>query len=71
MRYEEKAALQDSNKARMYEARKKQDKLKKYDVNITFLTTVQASDENDAEDQAISFFDWGNVNIKIEEISDE
>ena len=71
MRYEEKAALQDSNKARMYEARKKQDKLKKYDVNITFLTTVQAEDENEAEDQAISLFDWGNVNIKIEEISDE
>ena len=71
MRYEQKAALQDSNKARMYEEKKKQDKLKKYDVNITFLTTVQAEDENDAEDQAISLFDWGNVNIKIEEISDE
>ena len=28
MRYEEKAALQDSNKARMYEEKKKQDKLK-------------------------------------------
>ena len=71
MRYEEKAALQDGNKARIYAAKKKQDKLKKYDVNITFLTTVQAEDENEAEDQAISLFDWGNVNIKIEEISDE
>ena len=28
MRYEEKAALQDSNKARIYAAKKKQDKLK-------------------------------------------
>jgi hypothetical protein len=71
MRYEEKAAIQDENKSRIYAAKKKQDKLKKYDVNITFLTTVQAEDENEAEDQAISLFDWGNVNIKIEEISDE
>jgi len=71
MRYEQKAALQDSNKARIYAAKKKQDKLKKYDVNITFLTTVQAADENDAEDQAISLFDWGNVDMKIDEVSDE
>ena len=28
MNYEQKAALQDSNKARMYEEKKKQDKLK-------------------------------------------
>ena len=28
MRYEQKAALQDGNKARMYEEKKKQDKLK-------------------------------------------
>jgi len=28
MRYEQKAELQDSNKARMYEEKKKQDKLK-------------------------------------------
>jgi len=28
MRYEQKADLQDSNKARMYEKKKKQDKLK-------------------------------------------
>jgi|TARA_R110000803_G_scaffold176846_1_gene239285 hypothetical protein len=28
MRYEQKAALQDSNKARMYEEKKKKDKLK-------------------------------------------
>ncbi len=55
----------------MSSEKKKQDKLKKYDINITFLTTVQAEDENEAEDQAISLFDWGNVNIKIEEISDE
>ena len=71
MKYEQKAALQDSNKARIYAAKKKQDKLKKYDVNITFLTTVQAADENDAKDQAISLFDWGNVDIKIDEVSDE
>ena len=71
MRYEEKAAIQDENKSRIYAAKKKQDKLKKYDVNITFLTTVQAEDENEAEDEAINLFDWGNVNIKIEEVSDE
>ena len=76
MRYEQKAHLQDSNKARIYEARmyeekKKQDKLKKYNVNITYKTTVQAEDENGAEDQAINLFDWGNVDMKIEEVSDE
>ena len=76
MRYEQKAHLQDSNKARIYEARmyeekKKQDKLKKYNVNITYKTTVQAEDENDAEDQAINLFDWGYVDMKIEEVSDE
>ena len=71
MRYEQKAELQDSNKARIYEEKKKQDKLKEYNVNITFLATVQAEDENEAEDQAISLFNWGNVNIKIEEVSNE
>ena len=71
MRYEQKAELQDSNKARIYEEKEKQDKLKEYNVNITFLATVQAEDENEAEDQAISLFNWGNVNIKIEEVSNE
>ena len=44
---------------------------KKYKVNITYKTTVQAEDENGAEDQAINLFDWGNVEMKIEEVSDE
>ena len=47
------------------------EKLKKYNVNIIYKTTVQAADENDAEDQAINLFDWGNVDMKIEEVSDE
>jgi hypothetical protein len=47
------------------------EKLKKYSVNITYKTIVQAADENDAEDQAISLFDWGNVDMKIDEVSDE
>jgi len=47
------------------------EKLKKYNVNIIYKTTVQAADENDAEDQAISLFDWGNVDMKIDEVSDE
>jgi len=47
------------------------EKLKKYKVNITYKTTVQAEDENGAEDQAISLFDWGNVDMKMEEVSDE
>ena len=37
MRYEQKAELQDSNKARMYEEKKKQDKLKKYKV-LTYMS---------------------------------
>ncbi len=47
------------------------EKLKKYSVNIIYKTNVQAKDENDAEDQAISLFDWGNVDMKIDEVSDE
>ena len=34
MRYEEKAELQDSNKARMYEEKKKQDKWDKLETKI-------------------------------------
>ena len=66
MRYEQKAELQDSNKARMYEerykkwrkkktnemleAKKKQDKLKKYRVIKEFF--VEAKDEFEAEKKA-------------------
>ncbi len=35
MRYEQKAELQDSNKARMYEEKKKQDELKTFNVVIS------------------------------------
>ena len=34
MRYEQKAALQDNNKARMYEEKKKQDKWDKLETKI-------------------------------------
>ena len=72
MRYEEKAALQDGNKARMYEERykkwrkkktnemfeekKKQDKLKKYSVTVSKTISVLASDEYEAEEQARADF---------------
>ena len=47
-----KAHLQDSNKARMYEEKKKQDKLKKYSVTVSKTISVLASDEYEAEEQA-------------------
>ena len=57
MRYEQKAAIQDNNKARIYEAKKKQDKLKKYSVTVSKTISVLASDEYEAEEQARVDFD--------------
>ena len=48
MRYEEKADLQDGNKARAYEDKKKQDKLKKYKV-LTYMSyskTIEVKAKN-------------------------
>ena len=89
MRYEQKAELQDSNKARMYEAKKKaiiyaekknkhnvliakiheakkkQDKLKKYSVTISKTISVLADDECDAEEQAFSQFDCTDLDFEV------
>ena len=51
MRYEQKAELQDSNKARMYEEKNKQDKLKKdktFHITISELTakTIEVKAKN-------------------------
>ena len=41
---------------------------KKYKVIIPEMEfTVEAEDENDAEYQAIALFDWGNVDMEVEE----
>ncbi|MGB0633907.1 MAG: hypothetical protein ACPGKX_04995 [Flavobacteriaceae bacterium] len=46
--------------------------MKKYTVIIPEMEfTIQAEDENDAELQAIGLFDWGNVDMEIEEIQKE
>ena len=81
MRYEEKAALQDGNKARMYEERykkwrkkktnemfeekKKQDKLKKYSVTVSKTILVLASDEYEAEEQARADFDCTDLDCEV------
>jgi hypothetical protein len=64
-RYEEKAALQDSNKARMYEEKKKQDKLKKYSVTVSKTISVLASDEYEAEEQARTDFDCTDLDCEV------
>ena len=65
MRYEEKAELQDSNKARMYEEKKKQDKLKKYSVTVSKTISVLASDEYEAEEQARADFDCTDLDCEV------
>ena len=43
--------------------------MKKYTVIIPKMEfTVEAEDENSAEFQAIDLFDWGNVDMEVEEI---
>ena len=65
MRYEEKAELQDSNKARMYEEKKKQDKLKKYSVTVSKTISVLASDEYEAKEIAINDFDCTDLDCEV------
>ena len=65
MRYEEKAELQDSNKARMYEEKKKQDKLKKYSVTVSKTISVLASDEYEAKEIAIDDFDCTDLDCEV------
>ena len=46
--------------------------MKKYTVIIAEMEfTVEAEDENSAEFQAIGLFDWGNVDMEVEEIKKE
>ena len=43
--------------------------MKEYTVIIPEMEfTIEAEDEVDAEIQAIGLFDWGNVDIEVEEI---
>ena len=42
--------------------------MKKYTVTIPEMEfDVEAKDENDAEYQVIGLFDWGNVDMEVEE----
>ena len=65
MNYEQKAHLQDSNKARMYEEKKKKDKLKKYSVTVSKTISVLASDEYEAEEQARADFDCTDLDCEV------
>ena len=60
-----KAHLQDSNKARIYATKKKQDKLKKYSVTVSKTISVLASDEYEAEEQARDDFDCTDLNCEV------
>ena len=45
--------------------------MKRYTVTIPEMEfEVEAEDENDAEYQAIGLFDWGNVDMDVEEINE-
>ena len=61
MRYEQKAELQDSNKARMYEEKKK-----KYRVIKEFF--VDAKDEYDAETKANEEKNYNDEIIDVQEV---
>ena len=84
MKYEQKAELQDSNKARMYEEKKKQDKLKTYTIygiqGHNYKAEVKASSKEQAMQLAKDKhedYDWKNTdyiddwNYEIGEVSDE
>jgi len=60
-----KAHLQDSNKAKIYAAKKKQDKLKKYSVTVSKTISVLASDEYEAEEQARADFDCTDLDCEV------
>ena len=66
MRYEEKAALQDGNKARIYAAKKKQDKLKK------ILAICETNKKVDWVSADMEVFEEFDVIIKLlKEVIDE
>ena len=60
-----KAHLQDSNKARIYATKKKQDKLKKYSVTVSKTISVLASDEYEAKEIAINDFDCTDLDCEV------
>jgi len=60
-----KAHLQDSNKQKLYEEKKKKDKLKKYSVTVSKTISVLASDEYEAEEQARADFDCTDLNCEV------
>ena len=66
MRYEQKAELQDSNKARMYEENKKQDKLKQ------ILAICETNKKVDWVSADMEVFEEFDVIIKLlKEVIDE
>ena len=66
MNYEQKAALQDSNKARMYEEKKKQDKLKQ------ILAICETNKKVDWVSADMEVFEEFDVIIKLlKEVIDE
>ena len=66
MRYEQKADLQDSNKARMYEEKKKQDKLKQ------ILAICETNKKVDWVSADMEVFEEFDVIIKLlKEVIDE
>ncbi len=66
MRYEQKAELQDSNKARMYEEKKKQDKLKQ------ILAICETNKKVDWVSADMEVFEEFDVIIKLlKEVIDE
>jgi len=82
MRYEEKAALQDSNKARMYEEKKKKLNIimKEYKVKIPMclVGVVKAKDKSEAIEIATESFSidntpcewWDIVETEVNEIKE-
>ena len=84
MRYEQKAALQDGNKARIYAAKKKQDKLKTYKVMASQTQIAQheievkAKNEKDAEKIALEtdindwcdYDTWNEDALSVDEIEE-
>ena len=66
MRYEEKAAIQDENKSRIYAAKKKQDKLKQ------ILAICEANKKVDWVSANMEVFEEFDVIIKLlKEVIDE
>ena len=66
MRYEQKAEIQDSNKARMYEEKKKQDKLKQ------ILAICETNKKVDWVSADMEVFEEFDVIIKLlKEVIDE